>query len=531
MDMKRFFLYAIAIAALALAGCGGNGGSGTPPGPGGPEPLVCTAPQMPNADNSMCVTPPPPGPTAEEIAGVTKDAGTKMVAIMAEQAQTVNAGLGGDDGLGADNAVGGGNDTHSLTISRDQDGTKIEIADTANAADDDPKFVDQMADLGMHGDFAGSMHVRTMEADDDGNVESEVVMVRTDIDVPTATPFGMVADQMLDINPKTTGGMDYQSLTIATNDTFGSDIDFTKIMGPATAAVEGGSQTTPYTDDTATQDVNERRFTGTYNGAAGTYVCGTTGGAACSATTNNKGEVMGMVGDWSFTPEKDTTSDVADANYLAYGFWLKRTLDSDGRTTYNEVETYAMAVGHTASDTDNFSTVTGTATYEGGSAGVYVKNTLDNQGNITAATSGHFTADVELNASFGGGNVPDNQQYAIEGTVDKFVLNGQFGPDENDWAVKLGLSDFSGGREGGGNPGEAAPGASYENTFNGVATGDSTAAAGKWNGAFYGSTVAVDHDDNMDTPNINPQPVAVIGEFNANFTDGAAAGGFGANKE
>ena len=29
MDMKRFFLYAIAIAALALAGCGGNGGGGT----------------------------------------------------------------------------------------------------------------------------------------------------------------------------------------------------------------------------------------------------------------------------------------------------------------------------------------------------------------------------------------------------------------------------------------------------------------------------------------------------------------------
>ena len=28
MDMKRFFLYAIAIAALALAGCGGNGGGG-----------------------------------------------------------------------------------------------------------------------------------------------------------------------------------------------------------------------------------------------------------------------------------------------------------------------------------------------------------------------------------------------------------------------------------------------------------------------------------------------------------------------
>ena len=30
---------------------------------------------------------------------------------------------------------------------------------------------------------------------------------------------------------------------------------------------------------------------------------------------------------------------------------------------------------------------------------------------------------------------------------------------------------------------------------------------------------------------INPQPVAVVGEFNANFTDGTAAGGFGVNKK
>ena len=32
------------------------------------------------------------------------------------------------------------------------------------------------------------------------------------------------------------------------------------------------------------------------------------------------------------------------------------------------------------------------------------------------------------------------------------------------------------------------------------------------------------------TPDTSPQPVAVTGEFNANFTDGTAAGGFGANK-
>ena len=55
--------------------------------------------------------------------------------------------------------------------------------------------------------------------------------------------------------------------------------------------------------------------------------------------------------------------------------------------------------------------------------------------------------------------------------------------------------------------------------------------AGTWNGAFHGSSTAVDHDMDDATPNINPQPVAVVGEFNANFTDGTAAGGFGVNKK
>ena len=32
-------------------------------------------------------------------------------------------------------------------------------------------------------------------------------------------------------------------------------------------------------------------------------------------------------------------------------------------------------------------------------------------------------------------------------------------------------------------------------------------------------------------PAVNTKPAAVTGEFNANFTDGTAAGGFGANKK
>ena len=203
-----------------------------------------------------------------------------------------------------------------------------------------------------------------------------------------------------------------------------------------------------------------------------------------------------------------------------------RTTDADGATTYNEVETFAEATGIPATGDLGLSDVVGRASYEGGSVGVYVKNVLDDQANVVSATSGHFSADVELTANFGGGNVPDNNQFAIEGMVTDFVL--QHG-EENDWAVKLGLADFS-GRTGIG-PGKEGPGSDFAGTFNGVATGDSTAAPGSWNGVFHGSSANFDHDMDNTTGDINRQPVAVVGEFNANFTDGTAAGGFGANKK
>ena len=42
------------------------------------------------------------------------------------------------------------------------------------------------------------MFVRTMEANDDGEVVEEVVIVRTDIEAPKATAFAKVPGQELD---------------------------------------------------------------------------------------------------------------------------------------------------------------------------------------------------------------------------------------------------------------------------------------------------------------------------------------------
>ena len=46
---------------------------------------------------------------------------------------------------------------------------------------------------------------------------------------------------------------------------------------------------------------------------------------------------------------------------------------------------------------------------------MYVKNVLDDQADIVSATSGHFSADVELNATFGGDGVIPNDKFTIGG--------------------------------------------------------------------------------------------------------------------
>ena len=49
----------------------------------------------------------------------------------------------------------------------------------------------------------------------------------------------------------------------------------------------------------------------------------------------------------------------------------------------------------------------GSATYKGGSVGVYVKNVYNPDRTIASATSGHFTAAATLTAYFGG----DSRRY------------------------------------------------------------------------------------------------------------------------
>ena len=85
---------------------------------------------------------------------------------------------------------------------------------------------------------------------------------------------------------------------------------------------------------------------GTYNGAPGTYKCNALdGGTDCTVTLDAKGAITGMTDGWIFTPDAGATSDVADANYLHYGFWLKKTTDGRRAPPTTRSRPLRMAIG------------------------------------------------------------------------------------------------------------------------------------------------------------------------------------------
>jgi hypothetical protein len=386
------------------------------------------------------------------------------------------------------------------------------------------------------------MHTRTMKVDDDGDVVQEVVVVKTDIEAPKGTAFEKVDGQTLnvDLDPAMdadndgTANNDLTALAVGTDLTTDPVEAVLKLVMSDAFVPGAGSETTELTfarfqldsdgDTDGNQTVQAYTTPGTYNGAMGTYRCSRTDTEDCTVTLDDEGEITAMSAGWAFIPVKGATSDVADADYLHYGFWLQKTTDKDGVLTYDEVETFAgSSLG--MSDGADIDEIQGSASYKGGATGVYVKNVLTPEGKTESATSGHFTAAADLKAYFGqtvddtttegvdeAGAIAPAKLNTVSGTISKFTLSGG---EANSWTV-----DVNGKRE------------DNANTFAGTAKGGG--AAGKFSGTYHGPLVGddVDHDANPDTAALDDvAPPVLVGEFDANFSDGSVAGGFGARKQ
>ena len=483
---NKIFSFMLAAAfALTLAGCGGGGaammpdGDGTMPGPDkNPQELCEEAGGRWNADMT-CTTAEmlEAEAAADKKADATKSANTKTKAIADEGMQTDDAGLGGATA------------TNPVAIAH-KDGA-VSISVSRGDGDEKVDFV-KMADLTGADDSTGSMN--ELGPNDDG--ETEIAIVYTDIQAPTDIPFIMADGKgrhTLDINPKTENGTDHRSLEI---DQGNAGMAAADLLSTPTGA---GTVTLVGLDEEDTEDVKENEFRGTFDGAMGTFTC--TGGAGGCAATIADGK-LSTVSNLYFTPDKDETVSEPDGDYLHYGVWLMKTAQDDGSDEYNEVQTFA---GSSLTVVENVSSIEGTASYKGGAAGVYVRDVYNPDRTQESATSGHFTADVNLMAYFSGDDVAENKKNSIEGTIDGFSLSGK--EDASGWGAKV------------------------EASIDGSAVATGTAkGGGAGNGSFTANFHGADTKD-VDGTATPIGPKVMVGEFNAEFTNGSVAGGFGARRK
>ena len=130
----------------------------------------------------------------------------------------------------------------------------------------------------------------------------------------------------MDADGDGTNTNDYTALTVVAGT---EDVNLPKIMSDAFVAGTAAELTFVHeqedgdSETTGNQPVKAFETAGTYNGAMGTYRCN--GDAACTVMLDADGKITEVSVGWIFTPAMGATSDVADANYLHYGFWLKKT--------------------------------------------------------------------------------------------------------------------------------------------------------------------------------------------------------------
>ena len=243
---------------------------------------------------------------------------------------------------------------------------------------------------------------------------------------------------------------------------------------------------------------------GKLNGIEGTLYCDRAGG--CRATTLQSNVVFAE--GWYFTPVVNSNR----YSSLGYNTELARYTDSDGDGVYELVSyvDYGMwleevddallllrranLVGPSASPSALDFTTVGNATYNGEARGLSARTVGTGDDAVTA--SGHFLADVELNATF-------KASPELAGTINNFrpVLGQSNGHVDSTWSLMLG------GVPDGNNE--------FEGRF-------SQGGVGEWSATPYGAS--------------GERPDGFYGGFNAVFSDneginGAAAGVYSAEKE
>ena len=315
---------------------------------------------------------------------------------------------------------------------------------------------------------------------------TDTFVIYSNKDAPEDTPFS-------DVYP-----FDYDADNDAANDSLiVDDSNVGLVSGVAEFPSAVNQVDVPFTDDDT--------FMGMFAGAPGTYTCV----SMCTLSTNMDAELNAVGGDWIFAPNDDEFPvPVPDSDYIHFGYWMNEAEVNDQPV----IMAAAIAGGTDPSPIGTVQSLEGQASYSGAATGPYVIRTFTLDGEVLNRTDGQFTADATLTAYFGGDDVAVNKHYSIVGTIENFG-DQRGSPIDSSWSVELEAARF-GSQQGG--------------TFRGATEGDQ-GLMGSWDGRFFGP-VAVDSDDTM-SGNQSSFPSAVAGTFDAQFTNGAVIGSFGAEKD
>ncbi len=263
---------------------------------------------------------------------------------------------------------------------------------------------------------------------------------------------------------------------------------------------------------------------GTFAGVPGKFVCAASGG--CTVSFDPDGMLTTIPStDFTFVPtstDVEVQNVIRDTDFLTFGYWLQATEQEDGATKYG-VNTFFTGVNAFAVP----AALEGQATYSGKATGMYAKKTFDSRGVGTPTSSGQFTANATLTATFnqttaahpdGAGRLAPTLLNSITGTVGNF-MDASGNSIDDAWSVNLGKANI------------ASTGAVGPSTDDGTDRTATTTGGGEWSGQFYGPDVP----DVTATTDVNEQttgyPTGVAGEFNAHFSNGHVIGAFGATKD
>ena len=399
-----------------------------------------------------------------------------MAKAMAETGKLLHAALAGPDPA-TQNAL---NNIAAPTL--DAAGLAIDAAAGAGALEDadDPGSVTLMA-----GDSAGSLNgwAGTDYSQSSGTGDAMVTneaRVYTNGDPPSSQPFG-------DAHTLTNGSITVEAANLG--------------LVMADAFTHQGTQTHQVPDKSDAVYVR-----GTYDGAPGDYRCA---GTDCASTNNGSGSPSGLGGTWTFTPDMGAMVSQPDEHYLYYGWWVSKNSDGEPTVASAFAGRFGTDPGDSTDSLDqagDLTLITGSASYSGNAAGKFaMSNPLDGTGN-----GGHFTADANLNATFGAGTTA-----GVTGTIDNFRLND--GSEDPGWSVSLARGALGTGTI-------TAPTA--DPTVWSI-NGNAAPSSGTWSGMMYDELPG--DPPGGDGNNI---PTTMTGTFYSEFsTVGRMVGAFGADKE